>query len=139
MNAYIDGLDRLEVKLDNLAAADIYKFLSQAGAMVERDAKILCPVDDGDLRNSIAFVVREADKECDVGTNKEYAPYVHQGTGIYAVNGDGRQTPWRYQDDEGNWHTTIGQHPQPFLTPALDQNRENIIKLAQKIIRDACK
>lgn len=137
--SYIDGLDRLNVKLDKLTAANAIQFLREAGLMVERDAKILCPVDDGTLRNSITSVVDEEKQECSIGTNVEYAPYVHQGTGIYAVNGDGRQTPWSYQDDEGNWHTTIGQKPQPFLTPALDQNRQAIMELLRKKIREQVK
>lgn len=57
MNAYIDGLSRLELKLDKLAAADTHRFLALAGAMVEGDAKNLCPVDDGVLRNSITYEV----------------------------------------------------------------------------------
>lgn len=107
--------------------------------MVEGDAKNLCPVDDGVLRNSITYEVDDEKQECSIGTNLEYAPYVHQGTGIYATNGDGRKTPWSYQDDEGNWHTTIGQKPQPFLTPALDQNREKIMELLRKTIRESAK
>ena len=33
-----------------------------------------------------------------VGNSLEHAIYHHQGTGIYAVNGDGRKTPWVYED-----------------------------------------
>ena len=60
----------------------------------------------------------------------EYAPYVELGTGIFAQNGDGRQdVPWRYQDAEGNWHTTSGQRPQPFLQPALRDNEDAVRRL----------
>lgn len=132
----IEGLDSLNFKLSLLAdPAMAERFLRKAGAMVERDAKRNCPVDTGQLRSSITHEVKG--DVCAVGTNVEYAPYVHQGTGIYAVNGDGRPTPWRYQDDEGNWHSTIGQKPQPFLTKALDQNRDEISKMFYEMLEES--
>ena len=51
---------------------------------------------------------------------------VEYGTGLFAEAGNGRQTPWSYQDADGQWHTTIGQQPQPFLRPALDANKQKI-------------
>ncbi|MDM0720058.1 HK97 gp10 family phage protein, partial [Clostridium perfringens] len=56
-----------------------------------------------------------------VGNTMEYAPYVHQGTGIYAKDGNGRKTPWKYKVESGKykgWHITKGQRPQPFLEKA---------------------
>lgn len=81
----------------------------------------------GNLRNRITH-----DKQQDsdgnviimVGTNLEYAPYVELGTGIHAEGGDGRKTPWRYQDSKGNWHTTRGMPPRPFLRPAVERHKE---------------
>ena len=71
-----------------------------------------------------------------VGTNLYYAPYVHQGTGIYAVNDDGRKdVPWRYKDKDGNWHSTKGQPPQPFLQDALNANKKNIRDLFKEAIK----
>ena len=57
-----------------------------------------------------------------VGTNVTYAPYVELGTGIYAEEGNGRKTPWVYQDDEGRWHRTSGMHAQPYLRPAIEKH-----------------
>lgn len=53
--------------------------MEEIGLVAEGAAKRLCPVDTGRLRNSIthAFVT---DKEIVVGTNVEYAVYVHEGT-----------------------------------------------------------
>ena len=59
-----------------------------------------------------------------VFTPLEYAPYIEFGTGLFAEDGGRMNVPWNYQDDEGNWHSTSGQKPQPFLHPALDENRE---------------
>lgn len=135
--ATIKGLESLINKLDKLSDASVKEALNKSCLMVEADAKVNCPVDDGQLRQSITS---EVDGNTGaVGTNVEYAPYVHQGTGIYAVKGDGRQDRWSYQDAKGEWHSTIGQQPNPFLEKALDSNREDIKKLFQEEIRRAAR
>ena len=48
------------------------------GGKAESYAKQLCPVDTGNLRNSITHVRYDANTEA-VGTNVEYAPYVELG------------------------------------------------------------
>lgn len=78
--AEIINLDKLNYKLEILANLDISKALNKACLVVENEAKRLCPVDTGDLRNSITHEVD--DGVGIVGTNKEYAPYVEYGTGI---------------------------------------------------------
>ena len=49
------------------------------GGMAESYAKQLCPVDTGNLRNSITHAQADEDTEV-IGTNVEYAPYVENGT-----------------------------------------------------------
>lgn len=93
--------------------------LEDIGGMMERYAKMLCPVDTSRLRGSIAHDADETTAV--VGTNVEYAPYLEFGTGQFAEGG-GRATPWRYQDDKGEWHTTSGNKPQPFLRPSVDNH-----------------
>ena len=67
------------------------------------DAKDLAPVDTGHLRES-AGLQRE-------GIDLHY-----------------RQTPWRYQDEEGNWHYTEGMKPQPFFYSAMKQNEDELME-----------
>lgn len=100
---------------------------------IERDSKKNCPVDQGILRASINHeVALEADTIVGtVGSNEEHAPYVHQGTGIYAKDGNGRKTPWGYTAKAGKhkgFHWTHGQKPNPFLEKSRDQNKENVLK-----------
>lgn len=131
----IKGAESLLNKLEAINGDFIPEFLNEACLMVEADAKILCPVDDGTLRNSIQSKVEGNTGK--VGTNVEYAVYVHQGTGIYAVNHDGREDRWCYQAADGTWHSTIGQAPNPFLDKALQQNKKDINKLLKKKIEEA--
>lgn len=137
MAAEAKNIDKLISKLENLKNIDLDEVLNKACILVENDAKKKCPVDKGYLRNSITHEVEG--KEAVVGTNTEYAPYVEIGTGIFSSEGTGRQTKWSYQDAEGHWHTTIGQKPQPFLHPALNENRDKIIQLFQEEIKKGAK
>ena len=109
------------VKEEMLSAA--LRALEKCGLVAEGYAKKLCPVDTGNLRNSITHQVQSAGLEAHIGTNSEYGPYVELGTGKYYPGG--RQTPWVYQDAKGNWHLTHGQRAQPYLKPAVaDHVRE---------------
>lgn len=57
-----------------------YRTLTILGMKCEKYAKGLCPVDTGNLRNSITHKVILNDELVYVGTNVEYAPYVELGT-----------------------------------------------------------
>lgn len=98
--------------------AALLRGLEKIGLVAEGYAKKLCPVDTGNLRNSITHVVDEQEPAAIIGTDNEYAAYVELGTGIYAEGGGGRPTPWVYQDAKGNWHYPRGNKAQPFLKPA---------------------
>ncbi len=91
--------------------------LEECGMVGEGYAKLLCPVDTGNLRNNITYLVVVGELKVYIGTNSEYGPYVELGTGIYYAGG--RQTPWCYQDAKGNWHLTHGQRAQPYIKPAV--------------------
>lgn len=105
------------------AAAE--RALERCGLQGEGYAKDLCPVDTGDLRNSISH--KTVENEAYIGTNKEYAAYVELGTGKYAEGG--RPTPWVYQDANGNWHHTDGQRAQPYLKPAVANHKQTYINI----------
>lgn len=126
-----DGLDEILAKLDKISSsANIEQALGQACALVERTAKQKAPKDTGELRRSITSKVDGLTGV--VFTPLEYAPYVEYGTGLFAESGGRTDVPWNYQDDEGEWHSTSGQHPHPFMRPALEENRENIIAILRE-------
>ena len=54
------------------------------GGKAESYAKALCPVDTGNLRNSITHAQQDENTEV-IGTNVEYAPYVELGTARMAA------------------------------------------------------
>ena len=109
----------------------VLRALERIGMQAEGYAKDLCPVDTGQLRNSISHAVDDREQAAYIGSALEYAAYVELGTGIYAEGGGGRPAPWAYQDAKGNWHWTRGNPAQPFLAPAVKahaQTYRNIIE-----------
>lgn len=127
MSIKLEGLE--EVLKDIEAIGDIEeieKALSKCCAMVERSAKQKAPKGNGELRRSITSKVE--DLEGIIYTPLEYAPYVEYGTGLFAENGGRTDVPWSYQDDKGEWHTTSGMKPHPYMRPALEENRNKIIE-----------
>lgn len=131
MAVKVEGIKELAVELDGMAdEATMQQALGRAGLVVEEAARKKARKDTGALRRSITSKVDGL--TCTVFTPLEYAPYIEYGTGLYAENGGRKDVPWHYQDDEGNWHTTSGQHPHPFMRPALDENREKVTRILEE-------
>ena len=108
--------------------------LETCGLVAEGYAKKLCPVDTGNLRNSITHTVDEEEPAAYIGSNVEYASYVCLGTGKYAEGG--RPTPWVYQDEKGKWHRTNGQKAQPYLKPAVADHANTYRKIIEKELKN---
>lgn len=128
----IEGINELLARLDNIVdEGQVMEALNKACLLVEADARKKAPKDTGELRRSITSEVKKtgSDYVGIVSTPLEYAPYIEYGTGLFAEGGGRQETPWNYKDDEGNWHSTSGLKPHPYMRPALNENRENILNL----------
>lgn len=128
-----EGLEEVLDAIDSID--DVQKLeqaLGRACALVERAAKQKAPKGNGDLRRSITSKVENG--EGIIYTPLEYAPYVEYGTGLFAEEGGRKDVPWCYKDDEGEWHSTSGQHPQPFMRPALNENRAEILRILKEAL-----
>lgn len=113
---------------------DMANKMDKACLIVETHAKQNCPVDLGILRASITSETEVTESEITgrIGSNLEYAPYVHNGTGIYAKDGDGRKKPWGYEAKAGKYkgfHWTHGQKPQPFLENAKLSKKKTVERI----------
>lgn len=125
LNEVIEALDKISNPLGIEAA------LQEACVLVEREAKIKAP--KGNLRNSITSNVEGLVGT--VFTPLEYAPYVEYGTGLFSIHEMGGRTdvPWVYKDEKtGEFRSTKGQHPQPYMFPALNENREEILRIIRE-------
>lgn len=131
----VTGDDKLRIKLKDLENVDLTKPLSQSCNLVRKSAVLYCPSGTGTLRRSISVDI--AQTAGTVYTNMLYAPYVEFGTGLFAAKGNGRKdVPWVYRAEDGKFYSTIGQHPQPFMHPALEHNRGNILKIFKQYLGD---
>jgi len=86
-----------------------------AGMLVERHAKLNAPVDTGRLRNSIATRLSDSSENnisAEVGTNVQYAKSVEYGTSK--------------------------MNAQPYLYPALENNKQKILKMLAKAFKEGC-
>lgn len=131
MSIEFRGLEEVLESIEELAdTTKIEAGLAKAALIVERAAKQKAPKGVGELRRSITSKVE--DLEGVVYTPLEYAPYVEYGTGLFAENGGRKDVPWNYKDDKGEWHTTSGMKPQPYMRPALNENREEIVRVIKE-------
>lgn len=125
-----DGLDDVVQRLIQISEeSKVQAALGKAALKVEDAARAKAPKGrTGDLGK---FIESKVDGLTGViFSPMKYAPYVEYGTGKFAENGNGRKdVPWRYEDELGEWHTTFGQHPHPFMRPALDENRDEINRI----------
>lgn len=132
----IKGLDKVLATIDKKCGCEkVADSMKKACAVVEKSAKQNAPKDTGELRRSITSRVVEDEDGNIVGevyTPLEYAPYIEYGTGLFAENGGRMDVPWNYQDDEGEWHSTSGMKPQPFMRPAINDNRLKIYEIIKE-------
>lgn len=128
-------LDEVQQKIfDNMS-----KKMEKALATIELDAKRNVHSNQGALSAGITHKQEQTEDEI-IGTlgvggpAGEYAVYVHQGTGLYAINGNGRkEVPWAYKDLlTGKFYKTSGQKPNPFLQKAIDDNKDNLNKIFEE-------
>lgn len=139
INVEFEGLQEVLKSLEKVGdTTQVATALGKACALVERAAKEKAPKDTGALRRSITSKVDDNGNHLEgvVYTPLEYAPYVEYGTGLFAESGGRKDVPWNYQDDKGEWHSTSGQKPQPFMRPAVDENREEILRILQEALHN---
>lgn len=163
----IEGQKELRQKfaaLEQIADQQMESIVKNQMKRVQAAAKLLCPVSQGELRNSIRSSVQRVDDRVvgTVYTNKAYAPYVEFGTGPKgeadhagispAVSPAYSQFPWWIHESQidketaeryhwfyldtpnGRFYQCTGQPAQPFMYPALKDNEERIVRNMQNHI-----
>lgn len=98
--------------------------------LIEREAKMIAPIDTSRYRNSIYTKVDNGRHEAYVSPNTFYSPYLEFGTGKYSTMG-GRSTGWVYNvsDPKSKWygtHYTEGMRPKKTMQTAYKNQKANI-------------
>lgn len=157
------GADSLIAKCRKLASKqvgdDIVRraVLNACKNVVQAEAKLRAPANEGELRNSIKVRVRIEGSRVigEVFTNSDHGAYVELGTGPKGLaNHSGispevsvsyRSTPWYVHEDQinvgpyhfakrGEFYKMYGQPAQPYLYPALKDNQERVSSNISKYV-----
>ena len=138
----IKNIERLTRKFNNIANMELKDAMTKAVTLVHGQAKMLAPVDKGNLAGSIHSELnkRKTELEGRVYTNLEYAPYVEFGTG---VRGNGSY-PYDIEGLTLTYHESwAGMQAQPYMYPALKDNEKAIKELfkdgVKTKLKESCK
>ena len=136
----IKGLDSLLKKLNSLGGdveTTVKKSMSKNIKLVKGEAKMLAPVDTGDLRKSI-YSRTESNKSRVRGivyTNSDHAGYMEFGTG---QKGAASPSPPKDPDARISYKEDwVGVPAQPYMYPALKNNEKQVIKNIKSDIKAA--
>jgi hypothetical protein len=115
-------------------------FVAQGGEHIKTNMRMRCAHDSvWTIANvQVESYVTDGGAESETGcaTDSMVPIYLEYGTGIHAVNGDGRKTPWTYYDEETDqFFRTHGMEAQPFAQPGFDAAKPGIDRLAEKVLR----
>lgn len=111
-------------------------WLEEASGELESQTKRNCVVVTGKTKDSFQHVVDESNLEAHVGSNYMNAIWEEFGTGQYALEGNGRKTPWIYVDEHGVGHKTIGKRPKRMLHNAYQSLRATLESIARERFGD---
>jgi hypothetical protein len=109
-------------------------FVTAAAELVKSEAATKINNVSGNLASSIQRVTYVEDGQAigEVGPTAFYAVYVEYGTGKHAKDGNGRKTPWGYEDPKtGKTIWTWGSRPVPFMQPGYDSASRNFKRLEE--------
>ena len=128
------GLDELLANLSGLGGnvkESARKGLERGAKKIQKNAKMLTPVDTGRLRNSIKTKseITQDGASAQVFTNTEYAPYVEFGTGER-----GRDSNIDRPEGVTYKANYTGQTAQPYMTPAY-LHAKNTGEVEQEVIK----
>ena len=111
-------------------------FLEEVGGEVEAQTKRNTKVDTGKTKNSWEHIVNTDKMEVQIGSRYKNALWEELGTGIYALNGDGRKTKWVYRTEDGKFHATVGKKPRRALYRAFESKKNLIIREARRRFKE---
>ena len=132
---FVDNSEKIKLFLEHATTAG----LEEAAAELESQAIQNTPVDTGQLKGAWGHVIDEEKMTATIGNTLENAIWTELGTGEYAYENNGRQTPWRYQDEKGEWHTTTGKKPIRMLHNAFLTKKNTVIRIMERHYKDKLK
>lgn len=92
-------------------SSKINSFLYEAGGEIQGATVRNSRTDTGQTKGSYKYVVQEGSTQGEVAVGSDYQNAIWEefGTGQYALQGGGRQTPWVYKARNGKFYRTRGK------------------------------
>ena len=127
------------------------QFLEEVGGEIEAQTKRNTKVDTGKTKNSWEHKVHDGKLEAEVGSRYQNALWEEFGTGIYALNGDGRKGGWVYKNPNATFNKdgslrknskygafvfTLGKKPRRALHRAYESKKNKIIRNCQRRFKE---
>ncbi|HEL2554121.1 TPA: HK97 gp10 family phage protein [Streptococcus suis] len=156
------GADRLISKLKRLSSQRQTEIMAKAvhnaaKNVVQADAKLRAPANNGDLRAGIKVrMSKSGNPRAEVVSISDHGGFVEFGTGPKGaanhagispnVNVSYRSTPWYVHESQidvgpyrfqkiGEFYKMFGQVAQPYLYPALKDNEERVTKNINRYVK----
>lgn len=120
------------VQVKQAISDNIDVVLEECAAELESQTKRNTRVKTSKTKNSFRHKVVKSEHTAYIGSDEENAIWEEFGTGEHAINGDGRQGGWSYQDENGKWHYTTGKKPSRAFWLAYTALKGAIIKHIQE-------
>lgn len=119
-------------KTDNAIEAALLECAAELVSQTARNTR----VDTGQLKNSWKANVKKKGKgfEAVIGSPLENAIWEEFGTGEHALEGNGRQGGWFYEDEEGNGHFTHGKKPSRAFWHAYTSLKPKLLNQLKKFM-----
>lgn len=122
---------KVKDKINDALIAALHEAAGETVSQTARNTR----VDTGQLKGSWDYVVDETKVEATIGSPHENAIWEEFGTGVQALNGNGRKTAWRYKDAKGKWHTTTGKKGTRAFFRAFERLKNPIRKLFESKLK----
>lgn len=130
-----DNSMEVKDKLEGICMAWLYEAAGELTSQTQRNSKS----DSGQTKGAWKYKVDESAQVATVGNPLQNAIWEEFGTGEYALEGDGRKTPWRYKDEKGHWHYTSGKHPRRMLHKAFTALKKPLQKALEDKLKEGMK
>lgn len=147
-------------KVKGLLYDKAIQFLNEAGGEVVAQVKRGSRKDTSQTRNSFRYIVDENNLSVTIGSPLENAVWEEFGTGEYALEGNGRSTPWYIPVDsyDGNkkptykgkvvivygkngqaFYKTDGKQPSRALQNAIEKTTPKLNKRLEQLMKEVGK
>jgi HK97 gp10 family phage protein len=128
---FIDNTIQVKEAIDNKINAVLEECAGELESQVKRNTR----VDTGKTKSSFRHSVDDGNHVATVGSTDENAIWEELGTGEYALNGNGRKGGWKYVDEEGHGHFTMGKKPSRAMWNAYTALKSKIINRIQNSLK----